>query len=191
MATANPNKIIEIKNKIGDEYHFLSLKDIGCSEEVPETSDTIEGNALQKARYIYEKYHRDCFSEDTGLEIESLNGAPGVYTARYAGENKNPDANMQKVLNEMSGKSNRKARFKTVIALIIKGKEYLFEGIVNGEITLEKTGNDGFGYDPIFKPDGYILSYAEMTLEDKNKISHRALAVDKFKKFLVEFKITD
>jgi XTP/dITP diphosphohydrolase len=184
MATANPNKILEIKNKIGNDYDFLSLTTIGCLEEVPETSDTIEGNALQKARYIYENYHYDCFSEDTGLEIECLNGAPGVITARYAGEDKNPNANMEKVLAEMQDKQNRKARFKTVIALIFEGQEYLFEGIVNGEITTARRGNDGFGYDPIFQPEGYNRTYAEMSISDKNTMSHRALAVKQLKTFL-------
>lgn len=184
MATANPNKIIEIKNKIGEAFNFLSLKDIGCMEDIPETSDTIEGNALQKARYVFEKYHYNCFSEDTGLEIESLNGAPGVITARYAGEDKNPEANINKVLSEMHDKSDRRARFKTVIALLLDGEEYLFEGIINGEITTERRGNDGFGYDPIFKPEGHDKTFAEMTISDKNVMSHRALAVEKLKVFL-------
>jgi XTP/dITP diphosphohydrolase len=184
MATANPNKIKEIQKKLGNAYDFLSLNDIGCEEDVPETSDTIEGNALQKARYVFENYGYDCFSEDTGLEIAALDGAPGVYTARYAGDEKNPQANMDKALRELSGKSNRKARFKTVIALLLDGREYLFEGIVNGNITEQKQGTDGFGYDPIFMPEGYERTYAEMSMEEKNVMSHRALAVEKLKKFL-------
>jgi XTP/dITP diphosphohydrolase len=184
MATANPNKINEIQKKIGNLYQFLSLREIGCEEEIPETADTIEGNALQKAAYVFEKYGYNCFSEDTGLEIEALGGAPGVITARYAGENKDPNANMEKVLKELQGKSNRKARFKTVIALKIDHNEYLFEGIVNGTISEEKKGKDGFGYDPIFTPDGYDRTYAEMSIDEKNIMSHRALAVDKLKNFL-------
>lgn len=184
MATANPNKIKEIQSKLGNNYQFLSLEDIGCLEEVPETSDTIEGNALQKARYVYEKYKQDCFSEDTGLEVEALNGAPGVYSARYAGKEKSAEANMEKVLKELEGIENRSARFKTIIALILDGQEYLFEGIVEGKILQEKKGKDGFGYDPIFMPENYDQSYAEMSLEEKNKMSHRAQAVDKLKVFL-------
>jgi XTP/dITP diphosphohydrolase len=187
MATANPNKIIEIQNKIGKKHQFLSLKEIGCFEEIPETSDTIEGNALQKARYVFENYGYYCFSEDTGLEIDALEGAPGVITAHYAGESRDANANMDKVLREMQGMSNRKARFKTVIALKIDSKEYLMEGIVNGRISEEKKGSDGFGYDPIFIPDGYDRTYAEMSLEEKNEMSHRALAVDKLKKFLAKY----
>ncbi len=184
MATANPNKIIEIQNKIGNKHQFLSLKEIGCFEEIPETSDTIEGNALQKARHVFENYGYHCFSEDTGLEIDALDGAPGVITAHYAGENRDANANMDKVLREMQGINNRKARFKTVIALKMNSNEYLMEGIVYGSISEVKRGNDGFGYDPIFIPDGYDRTYAEMSLEEKNKMSHRALAVAKLKTFL-------
>ncbi len=187
MATANPNKIREIQKKLGDAYQFLSLSDIGCTEDVPETQDTIEGNALQKAHYVFNKYGYNCFSEDTGLEIEALDGAPGVITARYAGEDKNPEANMNKALQELKGKTNRKARFKTVIALLLDGKEYLFEGIVHGEITTEKQGNEGFGYDPIFQPEGFDRTYAQMSMDEKNLMSHRALAVAKLKAFLGSF----
>jgi XTP/dITP diphosphohydrolase len=187
MATANPNKIKEIQKKMGDAYQFLSLSDIGCTEDVPETQDTIEGNALQKAHYVFNKYGYNCFSEDTGLEIEALDGAPGVITARYAGEDKNPEANMKKALQELKGKTNRKARFKTVIALLLDGKEYLFEGIVHGEITTEKQGNEGFGYDPIFQPEGFDRTYAQMSMDEKNLMSHRALAVAKLKAFLGSF----
>jgi XTP/dITP diphosphohydrolase len=189
MATANPNKIIEIQNKIGNKHQFLSLKEIGCFEEIPETSDTIEGNALQKARYVFENYGYYCFSEDTGLEIDALDGAPGVITAHYAGENRDANANMDKVLREMQGISNRKARFKTVIALKMNSNEYLMEGIVYGSISDVKRGSDGFGYDPIFIPDGYDRTYAEMSLEEKNKMSHRALAVAKLKRFLAKYAI--
>lgn len=184
MATANQNKIKEIQAKLGEAYQFLSLPDIGCTEDVPETSDTIEGNALQKARYVYEKYGYNCFSEDTGLEVEALDGAPGVITARYAGEDKNHDANMDKVLAELKDKPNRKARFKTVVALILDGKEYLFEGLAPGSITTEKTGADGFGYDPIFMPEGFDRTYAQMTMAEKNALSHRARAIAKLKAFL-------
>ncbi len=184
MATSNKNKIIEISKKLDNEYNFLSLDDIVCNEEIPETSDTIEGNALQKALYVFENYGYDCFAEDTGLEIEALNSAPGVYTARYAGESKDPDANMDKVLFELKKHKNRKARFKTVIALILNGKQHFFEGIVNGTITESKEGEKGFGYDPIFKPDGFDRTYAQMSIEEKNIMSHRALAVDKLKKYL-------
>jgi XTP/dITP diphosphohydrolase len=187
MATANPNKIIEIQNKIGNKHQFLSLKEIGCFEEIPETSDTIEGNALQKARHVFENYGYYCFSEDTGLEIDALDGAPGVITAHYAGENRDANANMDKVLREMQGISNRKARFKTVIALKMNSNEYLMEGIVYGSISDVKRGSDGFGYDPIFIPDGYDRTYAEMSLEEKNKMSHRALAVAKLKRFLAKY----
>lgn len=187
MATANPNKIIEIQNKIGNKHQFLSLKEIGCFEEIPETSDTIEGNALQKARHVFENYGYHCFSEDTGLEIDALDGAPGVITAHYAGENRDANANMDKVLREMQGISNRKARFKTVIAVKMNSNEFLMEGIVYGTISEVKRGNDGFGYDPIFIPDGYDRTYAEMSLEEKNKMSHRALAVAKLKTFLAKY----
>lgn len=184
MATANQNKIREIQQKLGDAYQFLSLADIGCTEDVPETQETIEGNALQKAHYVFDNYKYNCFSEDTGLEIEALDGAPGVYSARYAGPQRDSEANMDKVLKELDKKTSRKARFKTVIALLLDGKEYLFEGIVNGEILQSKQGTDGFGYDPIFCPEGYHCSYAEMSIEEKNKMSHRALAVAKLKAFL-------
>lgn len=186
MATANQNKIKEIEAKLGGAFSFLSLLEIGCTEDVPETSDTIEGNALQKARYVYEKYGYDCFSEDTGLEIEALNGAPGVITARYAGEDKNHDANMDKVLSELEDKTNRNACFKTVVALVLDGKEYLFEGLSPGSITTEKIGTDGFGYDPIFMPEGYDRTFAQMSLTEKNVVSHRARAIAKLRAFLEE-----
>ena len=154
------------------------------TEEIPETGTTLKENALQKARYVYDKTGLNCFSDDTGLEIEALNNRPGVYSAMYAGEDCNAEANMQKVLKELSGISNRKAKFKTVIALILNGKEYFFEGDVSGEILQEKTGSDGFGYDPIFKPEGYKETFAQMSISLKNKISHRGLAVKKLVSFL-------
>ena len=177
FATNNKNKITEIKLLLNDSLTLLSLEDINCFEEIPETADTIEGNALQKAHYVYEKYGKNCFADDTGLEIEALNNEPGVYSARYAGEQKSANKNMDKVLQKLNGIENRKARFKTVIALIIDGKEHLFEGVVNGTITQSKSGTAGFGYDPIFKPDGYDITFSEMTTEQKNKISHRGKAV--------------
>jgi XTP/dITP diphosphohydrolase len=184
MATANQNKIKEIKKKLGEAYQFLSLPDIGCTEDIPETQPTIEGNALQKARYVYEKYGYNCFAEDTGLEIEALGGRPGVKTARYAGEDKNDTNNINKVLGELEGQANRNARFKTVVALIIDGEEHLFEGLAPGSITTEPIGEDGFGYDPVFQPEGYEITYAQMDMQEKNKISHRAKAIAKLKEYL-------
>jgi XTP/dITP diphosphohydrolase len=184
FATANKNKTKEIQSLISENIRLMSLIDISCYEDIPETQPTIEGNAAQKAFYVYEKYGKDCFADDTGLEIEALDGKPGVMSARYAGESKNADANMNKILAEMLGIQNRKARFKTVISLVIKGKEVQFEGVVNGTILLEKRGDKGFGYDPIFQPDGYDRPFAEMELAEKNKISHRALAVNKLVEYL-------
>ena len=184
FATANPNKKKEIQALIPSSMEILSLNDINCLEEIHETQATIEGNASQKAFYVYEKYQQNCFADDTGLEIEALNGRPGVLSARYAGESKSAEENMNKVLAELKGISNRKARFKTVISLIIDGKEILFEGIINGTILSEKEGAKGFGYDPIFLPNGFEKSFAEMDLNEKNKISHRALAVNKFVEYL-------
>lgn len=188
FATNNKNKIKEIKHLIGNSIELLNLEDIGCLEEIPETADTIEGNAIQKAQYVYEKYGYNCFADDTGLEIETLNGEPGVYSARYAGEQKNPEDNMNKVLEKLKEKSNRKAQFKTVVALIIDGKLTCFEGIVKGEITREKSGSEGFGYDPIFKPNDYDKTFSEMDLDEKNIISHRAIATKKLIQF---FKTTE
>jgi XTP/dITP diphosphohydrolase len=184
FATANQNKAKEIQLLIPNSIEILSLNDINCQEEIPETQTTIEGNASQKAFFVYEKYSQNCFADDTGLEVEELNGQPGVLSARYAGEAKIANDNMDKVLLEMKGMSNRKARFKTVISLIINGKELQFEGLVNGTILTEKRGNSGFGYDPIFLPDGSSKSFAEMELSEKNKISHRALAVNKLVEYL-------
>ena len=179
FATNNPNKLKELQALVGDKYQLLGLKDIGCFEEIPEEQLTLEGNARQKAFYVYEKYGYSCFADDTGLEVEALNGEPGVYSARYAGEEKDASANMNKLLHEMDRINNRKARFRTVISLVINGKEVQFEGIAEGEITREKCGDSGFGYDPVFLPEGFSKTFAEMELQDKNKISHRGRAVQK------------
>jgi XTP/dITP diphosphohydrolase len=184
FATGNSNKVAEIQQLVPPIVKLLSLQDIGCSEDLPETQPTIEGNAFQKAFYVYEKYGENCFADDTGLEVEALDGRPGVYSARYAGEEKSADRNMDKILEELNGDSNRKARFKTVISLVMDGKEQQFEGVVNGVILYEKRGGKGFGYDPIFQPDGYEQSFAEMDLVEKNRISHRAIAVNKLVEYL-------
>ncbi len=184
FATHNSNKVKEIKNQLGVEFDLKSLSDIGFHDEIEETETTLEGNALLKVRAIHQKTNTNCFADDTGLEVETLNGEPGVYSARYAGSDCNATDNMDKLLTNLKEKENRKARFRTVIALILDGKEHLFEGICEGEILLEKTGIDGFGYDPIFQPNGFDRSFAQMTLEEKNKISHRGLAVQKLIAFL-------
>jgi XTP/dITP diphosphohydrolase len=184
FATSNQNKANEIQSLIPDVIQILSLLDIQCNEEIPETQPTIERNASQKAFYVYEKYNKNCFADDTGLEVESLDGSPGVLSARYAGESRDANQNMDKVLQELELKENRKARFKTVISLVINGNEMQFEGVVNGVILSEKRGESGFGYDPIFLPDGYDLSFAQMDLLTKNKISHRAKAVNKLVEYL-------
>lgn len=173
FATNNAHKLEEVTAILGDKIELLSMKDIHCHADIPETADTLEGNALLKARYIFENYNMDCFADDTGLEVEALNGAPGVYSARYAGDAHNSEANMRKLLQDMEGIENRKAQFRTVFALIINGKEHLFEGIVKGEITKHRCGSSGFGYDPVFIPEGYTQTYAEMGNTLKNKISHR------------------
>ena len=183
FATGNPNKLKEINSAI-NSFEIIGLKDLGITEEVPETGDTLKKNALQKAKYVYDKTGLDCFSDDTGLEIEALNYRPGVYSAMYAGPDCNAENNMRKVLRELEETPNRTAQFKTVIALILQGKEYFFEGVVKGEILKDKTGKDGFGYDPIFRPLGYKESFAEMSIAQKNEISHRGLAVKKLVKFL-------
>ena len=184
VATNNAHKLEEIAAILGDEMELLSLKDIHCDADIPETADTLEGTARQKAMYIYENYGMDCFADDTGLEVEALNGAPGVYSARYAGDGHDSEANMQKLLHELEDKENRKAQFRTAICLILEGKEYLFEGIVKGEIIKEKRGGAGFGYDPIFVPEGHELTFAELGNDIKNTISHRARAVEKLCLFL-------
>ena len=185
FATNNKNKIKEINHLFSNSIELLSLEDINCKEEIPETTDTIEGNALQKARYVYEKYGYNCFADDTGLEIENLNNAPGIYSARYAGNHKSSEDNMKKVLSELEDSTNREAQFKTVISLIIDGKETLFEGIVKGVITENKSGSEGFGYDPIFQPKGYDITFSEMSLAEKNKISHRGKAVRRLADYLI------
>lgn len=184
FATNNQHKLEEVSAILDNSIELLSLKDINCNTDIPETADTLEGNALLKAQYIYNNFGINCFADDTGLEVEALNNEPGVYSARYAGENKNPEANMFKVLDNLREKENRKARFRTVIALILNRKEYLFEGIINGKITNSKQGSAGFGYDPIFMPEGYNETFAELGNNIKNKISHRALAINKLYDFL-------
>jgi XTP/dITP diphosphohydrolase len=184
FASNNKNKILEIQSILPDTIEILSLESIGCYEDIPETATTIEGNAILKANYVSQKYGYNCFADDTGLEVDSLNGEPGVYSARYAGEQRNSDDNMNKLLECLSDKSNRKAQFKTVIALNLNGKQHLFTGIARGEITLEKSGNQGFGYDPIFKPEEYQETFAELSLDIKNKISHRGKATQLLIDFL-------
>ncbi|WP_319230511.1 non-canonical purine NTP diphosphatase [Draconibacterium orientale] len=184
FATNNKHKLEELQAILGDHFTLLSLKDIECFDEIPEEQPTLEGNASQKAYYIYDKFGMNCFADDTGLEIEALNGEPGVFSARYAGEDKNSVANMNKVLEKLAKINEREARFRTVISLVIDGEEKQFEGIVNGEILKEKRGDSGFGYDPIFKPKGFDQSFAEMGLDDKNKISHRGRAVQKLVDYL-------
>lgn len=200
FATNNAHKLSEIKAIVGQNIEILSLKDIGCEVDIPETGKTLEENALLKARYIWEHYHLSCFADDTGLEVEALGGAPGIYSARYAAmispaESHDSEANMTRLLNELGENNNRHARFRTVIALILKKnicscgctsikQEYLFEGIVEGEITHERSGVEGFGYDPIFRPDGYSQTFAELGMDIKNRISHRACATKKLAEFL-------
>ena len=179
FATNNLHKLEEIRQIIGDKFNVLSLKDINCNEDIPETATTLEGNAEIKARYVKEHYGYDCFADDTGLEVEVLDGAPGVLSARYAGDNHDSQANMELLLKNMSGKENRAARFRTVIALLIGEELTLMDGIVEGEITQERAGDSGFGYDPIFKPLESELTFAQMSSEDKNKISHRGRATAK------------
>lgn len=179
FASNNQNKIREIQNKLPNTIQLIGLKDINCNEDIPETSHTIEGNAILKANYITQKYGIDCFADDSGLEIEALNGQPGVYSARYAGDEKNDEKNIELVLQKLNGVENRKAQFKTIIALNINGKQHIFQGIVKGKITTEKRGNNGFGYDPIFIPDGYDKTFAQMSLNEKANISHRTIAVEK------------
>ncbi len=186
FATNNRHKLDEVRAIVGDKVEVLSLNDIGCHDDIPETADTLQGNALIKARYIYEKFGVDCFADDTGLEVEALDGAPGVFSARYAGEECDSEANMQKLLQNLTGKSNRNAQFRTVIALIIKGEEKLFNGIVKGTITEEKRGDSGFGYDPVFVPEGFSESFAQMSGDMKNSISHRYRATLELSNYLKE-----
>ena len=184
FATNNPNKLAEIRQLMPKGIVILSLKDIDCFEELPETSDTLEDNAAQKAFYVFDNYVQNCFADDTGLEIDALDGRPGVYSARYAGLECNPEDNIQKILGEMKGELNRDASFRTIISLVIDGKEFQFEGKVEGQITPEKWGEKGFGYDPIFLPDGHENSFAQMSMEEKSAISHRGKAVKKLIQFL-------
>ena len=184
FATNNRHKLEEVRAILGNKIEILSLNDIDCHDDIPETADTLEGNALIKVRYIHEKFGVDCFADDTGLEVEALNGEPGVYSARYAGEDCNPEANMYKLLQNLTGENNRNAQFRTVIALIINGEEKLFNGIVKGTISREKMGNAGFGYDPIFIPEGFSESFAQMTSEMKNSISHRYRATEELSNYL-------
>ena len=184
FATNNAHKLEEIREMAGGQYEIVSLKEIGCQEEIPEEQDTLEGNALQKARFVKERYGADCFADDTGLEIAALGGEPGVRSARYAGEGHDSEANMRKVLAKMEGVDDRRARFRSVIALILDGEEHLFEGEVRGEILREKHGAEGFGYDPIFRPEGFAESFAEMSLDAKNAISHRGQATRALIRFL-------
>lgn len=185
FASNNKNKIKEIKNQLPDTIEILSLEDIGCMIDIPETADTIEGNALLKANYIKRHYGYDCFADDSGLEVDVLNGAPGVYSARYAGEEKNDDANIDKLLTTLTGEDNRKANFKTVITLHFQGETYNFTGIVNGYILEKRQGKQGFGYDPIFIADGMDKSFAEIDIDQKNAISHRGKAVRQLVDFLL------
>lgn len=186
FATNNKHKLEEVRSILGNKIEILSLSDINCFDEIDETAETLEGNAIIKARYIYNKYNVNCFADDTGLEVESLGGEPGVYSARYAGEQNDSQANMNKLLQNLTGKINRNAQFRTVIALIINGEEKLLNGIVKGTITEEKQGNSGFGYDPIFIPEGFSMSFAQMSSEEKNSISHRYRATKKLCEYLKE-----
>jgi len=187
FATNNAHKLSEIRQILGHKIEVLSLSDIGCHDDIPETGTTLEANALQKARYIRDKYGYDCFADDTGLEVDALGGEPGIYSARYAGgEGHDSEANMQKLLQKLDGEDNRTARFRTVIALLQGNEQKLFEGIVNGTITREKSGAEGFGYDPIFMPDGYDQTFAELGMDIKNRISHRARATAQLAAYLLE-----
>ncbi|MFN4197986.1 MAG: non-canonical purine NTP diphosphatase [Flavobacterium sp.] len=188
FATHNQNKVIEIAPLIPQHFEIVSLHDIGFLEDIPETAFTLEGNAVLKAETIFKATGLNCFADDTGLEVEALNGAPGVFSARYAGEQKNAQVNINKLLHELQEEQNRKARFRTVICLILEGEKYMFEGIVEGKIETVRAGSGGFGYDPIFTPKGYQQTFAQMTLEEKSKISHRGIAFDQLIRFLNEYK---
>ncbi|NMH26776.1 non-canonical purine NTP diphosphatase [Flavobacterium silvaticum] len=184
FASQNQHKIEEIRAMLPGHIELISLSDIGSDDDIPETADTLEGNAILKANFVSEKYNPDCFADDTGLEVEALNNAPGVYSARYAGEQKNASDNIKKLLSELDGKPNRSAQFKTVIALNLNGNQHLFEGIVRGKITYEPIGNKGFGYDPVFIPEGYDRTFAQMEMYEKAKMSHRGRALGKLIDFL-------
>jgi XTP/dITP diphosphohydrolase len=184
FATNNAHKLEEVQAKAGDHIRLVSLDDIGCHDDIEETGLTFNSNASIKSHYIYERYNQNCFGDDSGLEIDALNNEPGIYSARYAGKHGDHEANMDKVLNKLEGVKNRRARFRTVISLIWNGDEHFFEGTVQGTIRTERSGDAGFGYDPIFQPDGYDITFAEMSLEEKNRISHRGRAVDELVAFL-------
>jgi len=188
FATNNAKKLEEVKAALGDKIQIVSLQEIGCTEELPETGDTLEHNAFQKATYVKEHYGIDCFADDSGLEVDSLEGKPGVYSGRYAGEPRSDERNIDLLLRNLQNSSNRAAKFRTVIALLYKGEKYKFEGTIEGKILTERIGNGGFGYDPIFLPDGYSKSFGEFTLEEKNQISHRGKAVRKLTAFLDSIK---
>ena len=187
FATNNAHKLAEVQAVLGDSYTLVTPRDCGVTEEIPETQPTLEGNALQKAHYLYERTGLDCFADDTGLEVEALGGAPGVHSARYATDGHDFAANNRLLLRNLAGEENRRARFRTVVALILGGREYLFEGVVEGQIIDRETGHEGFGYDPLFRPDGYDRTFAQMTTEEKNAVSHRARAVRKLAAFLHEY----
>lgn len=183
FATNNAHKLQEVQQMVGDTFVLKSLEDIGCFEDIPETGSTFEENALQKAEFVYRRFHIDCLADDSGLEVEALGNEPGVYSARYSG-GRDSEANLEMVLNKLQGVGNRKARFRSVIALSFGGENHLFEGVINGEIRTERSGREGFGYDPIFQPEGHSVTFAEMTLDQKNQISHRGQAIAKLVKFL-------
>jgi len=184
FATNNENKILEIRQILGDEFRILSLNDINCHEEIPENQPDLAGNSLQKARFIFDHYLTDCFADDTGLEVKALNGDPGILSARYAGEQKDNKKNIKLLLKNLSNKTDRKARFRTVITLIQEGEVHQFDGIIDGKISNELRGQQGFGYDPVFIPDGYSQTFAELGLAEKNKISHRGIAIRKLVRYL-------
>ena len=184
FATNNLHKLEEVSSLLGDTFHLLSLKDIGCETELPENQDTLEGNSLEKAEYVHRHYNTPCFADDTGLEVDALNGAPGVYSARFAGPQKDSQDNIKLLLEKLKGASNRSAQFRTVITLIIGGEVNNFEGIVRGKIAEKLSGHSGFGYDPVFIPEGYDISFAEMSMEQKNQLSHRGIAIRKLTGFL-------
>ncbi len=191
FASNNEHKVREINSILGDKIKLVSLKDLGINEDIPEEEPDLEGNAKAKARYVHSLTGENVFADDTGLEVEFLNGEPGVHSARFAGESKDPSANITKLIGLMSETSNRKARFRTVIALILENREYLFEGIVNGSITREKSGKEGFGYDPVFIPEGKEITFAQMDLKEKNTVSHRSRAFEKLREFLNSLSYTD
>ena len=186
IASQNQNKLVEFKKILGDKINLFSLSDIGLNQEIPENEKTIKKNAMFKAKFVNTQTGKNVFADDTGLEIDSLNGEPGVYSARYSGFDRNSDKNIELVLTKLKNKSNRNSRFKTIISLIIDGKSVNFEGVVEGKITEEKRGSNGFGYDPIFQPNGYSSTFGEMSLKEKNKISHRSIAINKMVQYLKE-----